>query len=49
MSSFLMLAVAIVYVFTAIDLYINNQLGLSLAFLAYALANVGLYYAGRGI
>jgi hypothetical protein len=35
------------YLVTAIDLYIKQQHGLALAFLAYAVANVGLILAAQ--
>jgi hypothetical protein len=49
MSSTLILFVGVIYVAIGVDLCIKTQYGLGISFLAYALANVGLYLAARGI
>lgn len=41
MSIALLLGVGLVYVVVAIELWLSGKAGLGLAFLAYALANVG--------
>lgn len=40
--------VGLIYLGLAISYAIDNKLGLSIAFGAYAVANYGLYLAGRG-
>lgn len=47
MAPWLILGVGAVYLLTALDLLKEGQGGLSLAFAAYALANVGLYLATK--
>ena len=47
MSAWLIAIIGIVYLIVSIDLFIKGQLGLSIAFLGYALGNVGLYLAAR--
>lgn len=42
MSSYLIAAVGLVYLITAVLLYVEGKVGLSLAFVGYSLANVGL-------
>ena len=42
MSSWLIGVVALIYLWVAVDLFLKGSHGLALAFLAYALANVGL-------
>lgn len=42
MSTPLLVLVGVVYVLVAFDLYMQVKYGLSLAFVAYALANAGL-------
>ena len=37
------------YLLTALDLYMSDKVGLSLTFVAYALGNVGLIMAARGM
>jgi hypothetical protein len=47
MSSWLIAAIGVVYLFVAVDLYIKGQVGLSIAFLGYSLGNVGLFMEAR--
>jgi hypothetical protein len=49
MSTPLLLVITGLYVFTALSLSMDRQLGLALMFLCYALANVGLILATKGI
>lgn len=37
------------YLIASVAYYYNNQYGMALAFLCYAIANIGLALAGRGI
>jgi len=43
MSSTLIAIIGVVYLGVAIDLLFKGSLGLSIAFLGYAIGNVGLY------
>ena len=45
MSSWLIIAVTIVYAWTALDLFIRKDIGHSIMFFGYAIANIGLLYA----
>jgi hypothetical protein len=45
MAPWLILVVGAVYLVVSVDLWRQGQDGLSLAFAAYALSNVGLYFA----
>lgn len=45
MSPWLLAIVAIIYCFVSYDLFQSNQIGLSLAFAAYSVSNVGLILA----
>jgi hypothetical protein len=47
MSGILLLLVGIVYVAVAIGYFIDGKTGLGIAFIAYAIANYGLYLAGK--
>ena len=47
MSGILLIIVGILYVMTGISYYIEGNTGLAIAFLAYSLANYGLYLAGK--
>lgn len=47
MAGYLILFVGALYLWTALDLFGKGQDGLSLAFAAYALSNVGLYFAQK--
>lgn len=49
MSSILILIVAVLYLVTAVDLGLKGQYGMSLAFLAYSISNIGLFLATRGV
>ena len=49
MAGWLMFVVAIIYVFTAIDLSLKGHYGMALAFLCYAISNIGMYLANKGI
>lgn len=37
----------VIYAYVAIDLWLSGKTGLSLAYVGYAFANVGLYIAAR--
>jgi hypothetical protein len=43
MSAWLIAAVGVVYAVVAIDLIVKGNTGLGIAFVGYALGNVGLY------
>jgi hypothetical protein len=45
MAGWLILVVGVVYAVIAADLFLKGQVGLAIAFVGYAFANVGLYYA----
>lgn len=46
-SAWMILGVGAIYLITSIDLFVNNKIGLALAFFGYAVANVGLFMAER--
>ena len=47
MTGYLLVGVGILYGLTALSYVYDKNLGMALAFLCYALANVGLYYGGK--
>ena len=47
MNTFLLFFIGILYVIIGINYYLDDKTGLCIAFIAYALANVGLWMAGR--
>lgn len=47
MSGWLLLGIALVYLYCAHEQWSRNNHGLALAFFGYALSNVGMYYAAR--
>ena len=47
MSSWLIIVIGVVYVLVAFDLLRKGQTGLGIAFLGYALGNVGLFLEAR--
>lgn len=47
MAPWLILLVGAIYTGIAVDLYVNAKEGLALAFLGYAVSNVGLWMAAR--
>jgi len=47
MSNYLIILVGIIYTYIGIDFFLKNQIGLGITFLAYALANLGLYLESR--
>lgn len=49
MSNTLILIVGLVYFVIGFDLIRQHKYGLGISFIAYALANIGLYMAARGI
>lgn len=49
MGNTLLLIVTIIYFGVAVDYYSKNQIGMAIAFLAYALANIGFILANRGL
>jgi hypothetical protein len=48
MAPWLIALTGVIYLWVAADLAYHNKLGLSLAYLGYAAANVGLYMAAKG-
>ena len=47
MNDILLLLVGLAYVAVAIGYFVDGKTGLGIAFTAYALANYGLYLAGK--
>ena len=47
MSSALIAIVGVIYLATAVSLWFQGKPGLAIAFLGYALGNVGLYMEAR--
>lgn len=47
MSALLMGVVAVIYLFTAVAFAFERNAGMAVAFLAYAMANIGLIIATR--
>jgi len=47
MSSWLIIVIGVVYVVVALDFLYKGQTGLGIAFLGYALGNVGLFLEAR--
>jgi hypothetical protein len=47
MNSILLVIVGIIYVGLSIMYFLDHKTGLGIAFFAYALANYGLYLAGK--
>lgn len=47
MSAGLIAIIGIMYFVVAIDLYMRHNLGLSIAFLGYAIGNIGLYISAK--
>lgn len=47
MSGHLIILTGFLYLWTCIDLYFQNKLGLSIAYFGYALANIGLYIVAK--
>lgn len=47
MAGVLVLVVGGIYALTAVFYFRENNIGMAIAFAAYALANVGLYMAGE--
>lgn len=45
MSSWLIAVIGVVYALVAVDLWLKGDIGHSIAFVGYALGNVGLYMA----
>lgn len=45
MSAWFLWPVSLMYLGAAIDFYVRQKYGLSVAFVAYAAANIGLIYA----
>jgi len=48
MSAWLIAIIGVVYAVVAADLLYRGNLGLGIAFVGYAFANIGLYLAARG-
>lgn len=49
MAGWLIIFVAIIYLIVGIDYIITTKIGLGITFIAYAVANLGLYFADKGI
>lgn len=49
MSNWLILTVGAIYLAICVDLFRQGQQGMALTFFAYALGNLGMYLATRGI
>lgn len=47
MSSWLIALTGVIYLWVAADLALHGKVGLGIAYLGYAFANVGLYLAAR--
>jgi hypothetical protein len=47
MSANLIALVGLVYAFIAVNLWLSGKPGLALAFLGYAVSNIGLYFEAR--
>ncbi len=47
MTPILIATIGVVYFVVAIDLYMRHNLGLSIAFLGYAIGNIGLYISAK--
>ena len=47
MSANLIALVGLVYAFIAVNLWLSGKPGLALAFMGYAVSNVGLYFEAR--
>lgn len=49
MNACLLIIVGVIYLFVAGNYYYEGQTGMSIAFVAYAFANLGLYIAGSNL
>jgi hypothetical protein len=47
MSNFLIIFVAAIYCYIGLDFILKQQIGMGITFLAYALANFGLYLESK--
>jgi len=47
MSNFLIIVVGVIYVYIGISFFLKNQIGMGITFLAYALANFGLWIEAK--
>ena len=47
MAAWLIAGIGVVYLLVAIQLLVEGKIGLGVAFLGYALGNVGLYIAAK--
>jgi hypothetical protein len=47
MSNWLIIFVAFIYVYIGVGYLIENKMGLGITFIAYALANLGLYIEAK--
>jgi hypothetical protein len=43
MSGNLIILTGIIYAYVGVDMFLQNNMGMSVAYFAYALANVGMY------
>ncbi len=49
MNSILLSIVGLIYIILAINYFITGHIGLGITFVAYAVANAGLYLAGTNV
>ena len=49
MSNLLLIIVSLIYLGVSINLLVDAKYGMSLAFIAYAVSNIGFVLANRGI
>lgn len=47
MTGILLIIVGAIYLLVALQYYLSNETGLCIAFIAYAVANLGIYMAGK--
>jgi hypothetical protein len=47
MSTYLITITTFIYFWVSVDLYFQNKYGLSIAYLGYAFANIGLIIAAK--
>lgn len=49
MNGYLILFVAVIYLFVGVDFLIKHNIGMGFTFVMYSLSNVGLFIASKGI
>jgi hypothetical protein len=47
MTAILLLVVAVIYVGVSLSYYMDGNVGMAVAFFAYATSNVGLYFGAK--